>query len=289
MLDAADPPAINPLLRWRYTPPPLPRAATKVAVAPVAPSVVGDLVCLFDAAKLSERAGLTPDPWQARLLRSKASQTLVNCSRQIGKSETTATLATHTAIYRAGAVILLLSPSLRQSGLLFAKVKRRLKDLGGEFAELETDNALSVTLANGSEIHSLPGKGETVRGFSGVTLIIVDEAAFIADSLIPAISPMLAVSGGRLIMLSTPFGKRGVFYEEWTNGGAAWERFEVRAEDCPRIPAAFLAEERRKLGVLFPQEYGCQFLDVVTSLFRHEDVARALDNDLEAYFAEDVA
>ncbi len=295
---AVAPAASPPLGIWRYTPPPLPREARLRVVRPIEPGVVTDIRCALDPCLLSERAGLVPDPWQRELLRAPDRQILVNCSRQVGKSETTATLASHTAIYTPGAIVLLLSPSLRQSGLLFAKVKRRLKDLGGDFAELETDNALSVRLSNGSEIHSLPGKGETVRGFSGVTLIIVDEAAFIADDLITAVSPMLATSGGRLILLSTPFGKRGVFYEEWAAAERAvaarqtpaYALFTVRAEECPRIPAAFLAEERRKLGVLYQQEYGCQFLDVITALFRHEDVAAALDNDLEAYdFGEEVA
>ena len=54
---------------------------------------------------------------------------------------------------------------------------------------------------------------------------------------------MLAVSGGSLMMLSTPYGKRGVFYEEWT-GGHGWERYEVPASQCPRISEDFLEEER---------------------------------------------
>jgi len=31
---------------------------------------------------------------------------------------------------------------------------------------------------------------------------------------------MLAVSGWRIVMLSTPFGNRGFFYKEWSEGGA---------------------------------------------------------------------
>jgi len=278
----------SPLLVSRYTPPPLPREATAVARVSALPSVARDLACAFDPARLSAQVGLVPDDWQAWLLRTTARQLLVNCSRQVGKSETTATLASHTAIYTPGAVVLLLSPSLRQSGLLFQKVKRRLRELGRDFAEVDQDNALSVRLRNGAEIHSLPGKGETVRGFSGVALIVLDEAAFVADDLYTAVSPMLAVSGGRLILLSTPFGKRGFFFREWSEGGDAWARISITADECPRIPAAFLAEERRKLGPLYDQEYGCQFLDLLTAVFRHEDVREALSNDLQPLFALEV-
>ncbi|MBI3965802.1 MAG: hypothetical protein HY329_09220, partial [Chloroflexi bacterium] len=56
--------------------------------------------------------------------------------------------------------------------------------------------------------------------------------------------PMLAASGGRTILLSTPYGKRGTFYELWSNGGAAWERVKIRADQCPRIPKDWLEQER---------------------------------------------
>jgi hypothetical protein len=108
------------------------------------------------------------------------------------------------------------------------------------------ERKLSLELENGSRIVTLPGTDKTIRGFSGVSLLIVDEASRVADELYFAVRPMLAVSGGALMMLTTPHGKRGVFYEEWT-GGAGWDRYEVPAEECPRIPASFLEEEREAL------------------------------------------
>ena len=273
------------LIERRYTPPPLPLSARTVGQALPLSKVATDIACALDRARLSRRVGIAPDNWQADLLRSDAQQILLNCSRQVGKSTTTATLAAHTAIYCPGEPILLLSPTLRQSGLLFARVKWVLRRLGSDFAEPETDNALSVRLSNGSQVYSLPGNPTTVRGFSGARLVIVDEAAFIDDALMTAISPMLAVSGGRLVLLSTPFGKRGFFYREWTEGDDAWQRFTVRAEQCPRIPAAFLAEERRKLGPFFAQEHECQFLDTTNALFRGDDIDAMLADDVAPLFA----
>jgi phage FluMu gp28-like protein len=103
--------------------------------------------------------------------------------------------------------------------------------------ELRQEPATRVEFANGSRILSLPGTEKTVRGLSKVSMVIIDEAARVEDELIAAVRPMLAVSdfGGRLIALSTPFGKRGWFFEAWHNGGEDWTRVEVRAEDCPRI------------------------------------------------------
>jgi hypothetical protein len=65
-----------------------------------------------------------------------------------------------------------------------------------------------MTLANGSRIISLPGDEETIRGYSGVRRLIVDEASRVLDPLYFAIrpmrAPMRAVSQGRMICLSTP-------------------------------------------------------------------------------------
>ena len=91
----------------------------------------------------------------------------------------------------------------------------------------------------GSRIVSLPGTEHTVRGYSGVALLAIDEAARVPSDLYLSVRPMLAVSGGSLMMLSTPYGRRGVFFEEWTNG-TGWERYEVTAEQCAAMSKAFV-------------------------------------------------
>ncbi|MDQ3175559.1 MAG: hypothetical protein M3Q91_17935, partial [Acidobacteriota bacterium] len=85
-----------------------------------------------------------------------------------------------------------------------------------------SESALELEFSNSSRIVALPGKESTIRGFSGVSLLIVDEASRVPDELYQAVRPMLAVSGGDIVLLSTPFGKRGFFHHEWTEGGADW-------------------------------------------------------------------
>jgi len=98
-----------------------------------------------------------------------------------------------------------------------------------------------------------------------------------------AIRPMLAVSQGRLVALSTPFGTRGWFYEAWRSS-ERWERFEVPATDCPRISPEFLEEESRTIGAWwFAQEYGCQFMDAESQPFRREDVERAFQEEVQPW------
>jgi hypothetical protein len=231
-----------------------------------------------------EALDFIPDPWQEQALRWSGRRLLLNCSRQSGKSTTAAILGLHKAIFYPGSLILLVSPSLRQSGELFRKVQDMLKRLD-EQPELTEDNRLSLTLTNKSRIVSLPGKEQTVRGFSGASLIIEDEAARVADDLYFSVRPMLAVSGGRLILMSTPFGKRGHFFQEWTEGGETWERIFITAHNCPRISPEFLEEERQALGDWwFKQEYFCEFVETVDQVFSYELVQSAISEEVEPLF-----
>ena len=192
-------------------------------------------------------------------------------------------LALHKALLAPGSLILILAPAERQAKELFSKVVLSYRTLG-HVIPTASYTKLGMELSNGSRIEALPGTEKTVRGFSGVDLLIVDEAARVADELYYAVRPMLAVSGGRLLMLSTPFGKRGVFYEEWS-GGSAWERYTVTAEECPRIPSEFLEEERKTLGPWwFAQEYECRFMDTLDQVFATEVIAKAITDEVAPLF-----
>jgi hypothetical protein len=240
-----------------------------------------------DPVDFARRAGLDPDGWQEELLRGDHRQIILLCARQTGKSSVSALLALYQALSRPGSLVLLLSPSLRQSQELFRKVKDAYAPAGSEFCPVAVESALRLELANGSRIVSLPGKESTIRGFSGVALLVVDEAARVPDDLYHAVRPMLAVSGGRLILLSTPFGKRGFFHHEWTDGGPEWHRVKVTAENCPRIPKDWLGREREAIGEWwYQQEYQCEFVETDDQVFRYDDIADAFDPDLPPLFAE---
>ncbi len=249
-------------------------------------SLADDLRLALDPVALARAAGIEPDDWQAQVLRSTSPRLLLNCSRQSGKSLTVATLAVHAALYQPNSLVLLLSPSQRQSGELFKKVLDIYRALGRPTAP-ESESALQLALENGSRIVSLPGKEGTIRGYSGVRLLAIDEAAWVPNDLYLALRPMLAVSQGRLAALSTPHGTRGWWHEAvkaTRDGLADWQYVEVPATDCPRISAAFLDEERRTLGDWwYAQEYLCQFKDAQTSAFSRADIDRAFDTEVETW------
>ena len=204
---------------------------------------------------------MAPDPWQERLLRA-TQNVLLNCSRQAGKSTAASMLVVHRAVSKPGGLALLISPSDRQSGELFRKVRAFLALVPG--VTLLEDNTRSCRLSNGSRIVSLPSSADTIRGFSAVDTLVEDEAAFVDDDLNMAVRPMLAVSKGQLILMSTPNGRKGHFFEAWERGGESWHREKVTCWDVPRIPREFLEEQRRIMGEFFRQEFECQFMHAAT-------------------------
>src|SRR5215218_1850227 len=242
-----------------------------------------DLRLALDRVSFARVLGIEPDPWQGDLLCSSSDRLLLNCSRQSGKSTMSATIALHRALYHPGSLILCLAPALRQSQELFSKLAGFYRDLGRPVSPL-AERKPGLELENGSRVVTLPGTEKTIRGYSGAALLIVDEAARVDDGLYFALRPMLAVSGGRLMMLSTPAGRRGVFFEEWTEG-IGWERYEVPASQVPRISEEFLEEERRALPArIFRQEYECSFEETDDQVFSHEDVTAAISEEVTPMF-----
>jgi hypothetical protein len=245
-----------------------------------------DLRLALDRTKFAKELGIIPDRWQEDLLDSSSNRVLLNCSRQSGKSTMAAVIALHRALYHPGSLILVLAPAERQAKELFSKVAAFYRMLGHAIAA-DSARKLGVQLTNGSRIEALPGSEKTIRGFSGVDLLILDEAARVADALYHAVRPMLAVSGGRLLMLSTPYGKRGVFFEEWESETASWERYEVPAADCPRISKAFLEEEQASLPQrIYQQEYCCEFVETEDQVFGHDLIKAAVTEDVTPLFEE---
>jgi hypothetical protein len=250
-------------------------------------SMARDLARALDPVIFAQDCGITPDPWQAELLRSAVAtvvallRALLLCSRQSGKTTVTAILALWVALYEAPALVIIVSPSQRQSAEMLRTIMRFHSRLDGAPA-LEGESVLKAEFANGSRILALPGTEKTVRGLAGAALVIIDEAARVDDELLAAVRPMLATAegGGRLIALTTPAGKRGWFFEAWTGAGD-WTRVRVAATDCPRISKEFLAEELKELGAMrFSEEYQLEFRDSDEAVFPGDIIAAAFRSEI---------
>jgi hypothetical protein len=248
-----------------------------------------DLALSLDPCLLAEVAGLAElDDWQVAALRTRAPRCLWNAARQAGKSTLAAVLAVHQVLYSPASLVLVVSPTERQSKEVFKKALDVYAATGRQ-VPAESETRLWLELGNKSRLLSLPGTAGTVRGYSAPALIILDEAAHVDDGMVEVLLPMLVRSpAGRLLALSTPAGKRGWWHSAWVDGGAAWERLLVTADACPRLTRAALDAQRQVLmsEAKYRQEFYGEFLEVDDAVFRFEDVHGALDDSVEPLFPE---
>ena len=234
-----------------------------------------------------EKLAFEADPKQALVLGRRVRRGVLNCSRQWGKSTVAAVKAVHRAHFLPGSLTVVVSPSERQSGEFVRKAAVFVRKLGLR-ARGDGDNSVSLLLPNGSRIVGFPGTESTVRGFSSVSLMLIDEASRVSDELYKAVRPMLAVGDGDLWLLSTPYGKRGFFYETWAGGGEEWTRVRAPATECSRISPSFLEDERKVMGDRwFRQEYLCEFVETDDSAFSEEWLKRAITPAVRPLFGGD--
>ena len=244
------------------------------------PEIAEEFFKLHAAQELAEGGVVVPvsdvfvwDKWQEEVLAYDGNIT-IRAGRQVGKSVVVAEKAARFALAHGNTVTLVIAASQRQSGLLFQKIKNTLELLEGDVLE-ETPTLTRLVLKNGSRIYSLPaGKtGIFIKGHT-VDLLIVDEASYVSERVWTSVIPMIAVSKktrgfGWIILLSTPFGKGGYFYNSFTDED--FKSWHVSSEDCWRIPKSLLLKERKRLSKAeYAQEWQGEFTEEITQFFKTE-------------------
>jgi len=230
--------------------------------------------------------------YQKTILRSKAPCILLNISRQTGKSSIAEILGIHTATTRKNCQVLIISRSQQQSSELLRKLTRVVMD--SEFKnDVISSSTTKLAFKNGSIIVALPTSEATIKGYSP-NMVILDEAAMFADDSIfyESIMPMLAATHGRLIIMSTPKGKRGFFwsmYNKWQedpdsevyslpyriNKQAAaqfgLDAARVGTLTCPIHNEEFYKKQADQMpSIKFRQEYGARFVDESDAFFPYK-------------------
>jgi hypothetical protein len=226
--------------------------------------------------------GIIPDEWQVEVLASDHPRKILCCGRQTGKSTVGAVLAAHKALTQPGSVVLIVAPGERQAKLLFSKAASLYRQAGYPLPA-HSERRTGLELSNGSVIEALPAVERTTRGYS-VDLLVVDEGAAVPDMDYHGILPALIASRGEQVLLSTPRGKRGFFYELW-HSGDDWQRVMVRSDEVGRIREEDLEVFRQSMPEAFyRQEFECAWLDAEGGLFSYEDIQEALElgEDVEA-------
>lgn len=275
-----------------------------------------DFAGALDGAEFALQCGLTLDEKQRELIRSTSRRVIGCTSRQWGKSTAAAIIGARDAWYDrmhpdarkvlgngAHSLTLIVSPTQRQSDECFTKLRQylaaKIVDATEQIVEaaeqapqysrvpgsaridkspaVKSWQVRSLQLQNGARVVSLPGAPETIRGYSSVTRAIIDEAAFVDQSLIGAIRPMLLISRGSMLLLSTPNGKQGEFYDIFTSTSDDWHRIEVPWWENPRVNPQDLEVDRNELPAwLFEQEYECKFRERLGAAFREAEIQQSL-------------
>ena len=92
---------------------------------------------------------------------------------------------------------------------------------------------------------------------------------------------MLAAADGDLWLMSTPWAKRGFFYEAGRRAGRSGSG-ERAGDGVPADFGEFLEGERQSMGERgFRREYMCEFSESEEAVFREEDIEAALDWGLQ--------
>ena len=213
----------------------------------------------------------TLDDWQTKVLNEEGNIVL-RSGRQVGKSTVISIKAGEYAINNKTKCVMIIASVERQALLLFEKVLSYIhnKDKSVICKGKKRPTKHKLQLKNGSTILCLPtgDSGYGIRGHT-IDMLIADEAAFIPEEVWTAVTPMLAITKGKIILLSTPLGKKGYFYRSFTD--PTFKSFHVSAEDCPRKNQDFLDQERARMtAAQYAQEYLGMFVDKLMQIFPDE-------------------
>ena len=214
------------------------------------------------------RPWLTLDDWQKEVLKTEGNIVL-RSGRQCGKSTIISIKAAEEALNKPNQLILIAACVLDQAELIFRKAR--------EYIEARYKNQIVgrvtlhfLELKNGSKIlcRAIGDTGEGIRGYTA-NIIIIDEAAFVNERVWSAITPIISVSHGKMILLSTPHGRKGYYYNCFSDKD--YTSFHVSALDCPRHTKEFLDKaEARMTKVEFATEYLGEFIDELREYFTDE-------------------
>ncbi len=208
------------------------------------------------------------DNWQQEVMDTKG-HICLRSGRQVGKSTVISEKAGEFALHNPKKVIMVISAVERQAALLFEKILAYIYQKNKSAIKTGKDRPTKhkLQLKNGATIHCLPTgeSGYGIRGFT-INMLIADEAAFIPEDVWSAVTPMMATTGGDIILLSTPFGREGYFARCFKD--KKFTKFHISSEDCPRIDQDFLTHEKETMSkIQYAQEYLGEFVDELMQLF----------------------
>jgi len=226
-------------------------------------------------------------PWQDKFLNSKAHKKLMACSRQVGKSTTSAIDALHRAYWNDEYVVLIVSRTRPQAKELVYKMKTFLK----------TSRYINYLMPTGKEsMFEVIIKNPNKKTESRILVVPATDAAlgYSADYVIgdeaarwengdyifhEVIEPTTAWTKGDISLLSTPEGKIGFFWECFNS--EYWECYNFDYTVNPYFSEKEIQEKRDTLTVdAFARQYEAKFVASEAAYFNYRDINRAVNKEL---------
>lgn len=207
--------------------------------------------------------------YQEKILRDH-SKRIVSCmGRQTGKTTTISAKAIQFAVTNPNTTTLIVSPSLRQSMIMFSRIEGFIYASKILKKSIVRKTRTIIQFSNGAQIVALPCSENMLRGYTA-HVVICDEAAFMPEETITGVMfPMLATTHGTLILLSTPWSRDNLFYKAFMD--PKWSVHKVKSSECPLITEEFIEEQRRMMTVeQFAREYEAEFAEASESYFSQE-------------------
>lgn len=215
---------------------------------------------------------------------------VIRKSRQVGVTTTIAHEAVWKIFTKPRQRILIVSPSLRQSRMVMEIIQeicglnRRLS------ANVARKNIVELQTRNGSSIVATPNNPDRIRGYTADDIYLDEAAHFLNDEpVMRAIKPMLSATQGHITVISTPFGKRGLFWDQYKMAvdrqahDSNVKAYEFHPSTIsPLITPAYMQEERRNLTELeFKQEFEAVFIEEADVYLTMELIQRCVSNDAQ--------
>jgi hypothetical protein len=238
------------------------------------------------------------DDWQREVLNYEG-DILLCTGRRVGKTNIMAIKAVE-RMRKKKTQIVIASLSEDQAKLIIMMMLGYLEKNHSNLIRKKNQftNQSKITLKNGSTAIARPvgQTGDALRGFNGDVLIL-DEVSRFNELILTAATPILLTTGGEIWMCSTPFGKKGYFWEKFNeayNQQDPDSRFKVFYKTSVEvmnerpISASWTEKQRdgalrnlekerkEKSALVFGQEYLGLFMEDLQRFYDDETIDTAL-------------
>lgn len=214
------------------------------------------------------------DEWQKEVLEYDGNICL-RSGRQVGKSTIIAMKAANFAMKNPKKTVMIIASVERQAFHIFLMVIDYIKTNHPKMI-LKRPTMTFMELTNGAMIRCLPAgdTGYSIRGYT-IHMLIADEAAYIKPDVWTAVTPMLATTKGPMILLSTPHGKEGYFYDCFNDKN--FKSWHISSEVCSRISKEFLESAKTRMTKIeYATEFLGEFIDELRQFFSEKEIEKAM-------------